>query len=333
MTATQLPQLTPAAAVVNVEKRRGRNKGQYRSQLPLRTRMARSWQLYVLVIPPVIFALLFLYWPMYGLQLAFKNYNITKGITGSPWAGTRYVEQFINSYLFWPVLKNTLILSFYSLVATFPLPIILALLLNTVRRSKFKKAVQMITYAPHFISTVIVVGIIFMLFSPSSGVVNVAIQALFGQTVDFVSAGWFRHTYVWSGAWQQMGFAAIIYLAALAGIDPELHEAARVDGAGVLRRIWHIDVPGILPVMITLLILSMGNILSSDFTKILLMQNNNNLGTSQVIDTYSYQIAFRSAIPQYSYATAIGLFKSIISFVLLMTVNFLSKKITKNSLF
>ncbi len=307
--------------------------GRPKASRRLGLRMRRSWQLYVLLIPPLAFSFLFLYWPMYGLVLAFKNYNITLGITGSPWAGMKYVTQFFHSYLFWPVIKNTLVLNIYALLALFPLPIILALLLNSLRNQRFKKTVQLITYAPYFISTVVLVGIILMLFSPTTGVVNRPITALLGSPVDFLSAGAFRHTYVWSGAWQTLGYSAIIFLAALAGVDPELHEAARVDGASILRRIWHIDLPGILPVTITLLILNMGQLLTSGFEKVLLMQNPNNLSVSQVLDTYSFQIAFQSQIPQYSYATAIGLFKSVISLILILLANWLARRVAKQSLF
>lgn len=299
----------------------------------LGTRLARHWQLYVLLLAPMVFSVLFLYWPMYGLQLAFKDFNIVKGITGSPWAGMKYVNQFLHSYLFWPVLKNTLILNLYALVALFPLPIILSLLLNHVRHARFRKTVQLITYAPYFISVVVLVGIVLMLFSPNTGVVNIPIRALTGESIDFMGPEMFRHTYVWSGAWQTLGYSAIIYLAALAGVDPELHEAARVDGAGILRRIWHIDLPGILPVTITLLILNMGQMLSTGFEKVLLMQTPLNTSVSQVIDTYSYQVAFNSAIPQYSYATAIGLFKSVISLALILLANWLARRVAKQSLF
>ena len=295
--------------------------------------MRRGWQLYALLLPPVVFSIIFLYWPMYGLVLAFKDYNITAGITASPWAEMKYINQFFDSYLFWPVIKNTLVLNVYALIALFPLPIILALLLNSLRAAKFKKAVQLITYAPYFVSTVVLVGIILMLFSPTSGVVNRPISAIFGHPIDFVSEGMFRHTYVWSGAWQTLGYSAIIFLAALAAVDPELHEAARVDGANIMRRIWHIDLPSILPVTVTLLILNMGQMLSVGFEKVLLMQNPNNLSVSQVLDTYSYQIAFQSQIPQYSYATAIALFKAVISLILILLANWLARRVAKTSLF
>lgn len=296
-------------------------------------RMARRWQLYALLLPPLVYAAIFLYWPLYGLQIGFKNFSIARGITGSEWAGTKYVVQYLGSYQFWPTVRNSLILNIYELVALFPLPIVLALLLNTVRSSGFRRGVQLITYAPHFISTVVVVGIIIMLFSPDGGIVNQFVAVLGGQPIDFLSEGMFRHTYVWSGAWQTLGYSAIIYLAALAGIDPQLHEAARVDGANILRRIWHIDLPGILPVAITLLILNMGTVLTVGFEKVLLMQNPLNQSVSEVIDTYSYRVAFASALPQYSYATAIGLFKSIIALTMLLLANWLARRVAKESLF
>jgi ABC-type polysaccharide transport system permease subunit len=276
---------------------------------------------------------IFLYWPLYGLQIAFKNYSVVRGITDSPWVGLKYVEQFVNSYQFWPILWNTLILNFYALAALFPLPIVLAVLLNVVRSARFRKGVQLITYAPYFISTVVVVGMIIMLFAPGGGIVNQAITALGGQEVDFLSANMFRHTYVWSGAWQTLGYSAVIFLAALSGIDPQLHEAARVDGASLISRIWHIDLPGILPVTITLLILNMGQILTVGFEKVLLMQNPLNQSVSEVIDTYSFRVAFVSALPQYSYATAIGLFKSVFALVLLLLANWLARRVAKESLF
>ncbi len=302
-------------------------------QYPLSVRLKRSWRLYVLLLPPFVFGIVFMWAPLYGLQMAFKDFSVALGINGSPWAGFKYVQQFLDSYQFGIVVKNTLLLNFYELLALFPLPILLALLLNVVRRAKFKRTVQLITYAPYFISTVVIVGIILMLFSMSDGIVNDAIEALGGERTDFLSAGLFRHTYVWSGAWQTLGYSAIIYLAALAGIDPELHEAAKVDGASIVRRIWHIDLPGILPVMVTLLILNMGSMLSVGFEKVLLMQTPLNLGVSEVIDTYSYNVAFASSIPQYSYAAAIGLFKSVIALIMLVLANWLARRVAKTSLF
>lgn len=303
-----------------------------RAAITLR-QMRRRWQLYLLLIPAIAYAVIFLYWPLYGLQVAFKNFNVALGISGSPWAGFKYVRQFLDSYQFWPVLRNTIVLSIYELLALFPLPILLAVLLNAARSSKFRRGVQLITYAPHFVSTVVVVGIIFMMFSPDGGIVNQVLTLGGAGSVDFLGEGMWRHTYVWSGAWQTLGYSAIIYLAALAGIDPALHEAARVDGAGILRRIWNIDLPGILPVMITLLILNMGSVLSVGFEKVLLMQTPLNLPVSEVIDTYAYRIAFASALPQYSFAAAIGLFKSIVALILILLANWLARRVAKQSLF
>lgn len=277
---------------------------------------------------------IFLYGPLYGLQIAFQNYSIAKGFTRSPWVGFKWFEQFIHSYQFWPVIKNTLILNGYELLALFPLPILLSLGLNAMRSKSYSRVIQMITYAPHFISTVVVVGILFMVLSPQGGIVNVIISALGGTPIDFMSEiGWFRHLYVWSGAWQTLGWSAIIYLAALAGVDPQLHEAARVDGANILRRTWHIDLPAITPVAITLLVLNLGSILSSGFEKVLLMQNPLNLDVSQVIDTYVYQVGLNSAIPQLSYATAIGVFKSLIALVMVLLANWFARRVAKQGIF
>ncbi|WP_241680615.1 ABC transporter permease [Pseudactinotalea suaedae] len=275
----------------------------------------------------------FLYGPLFGLQIAFKDFSVVRGILGSPWVGFDHVVRFLQSYEFWNVLKNTVLLSAYELLALFPLPIVLALMLNTVRWRRYRKAVQLITYAPHFISTVVVVGIIIMLFSTTGGVVNDLIELAGGQRIDFLATGTWRHTYVWSGAWQTLGFSAIIYLAALSSVDPELYEAARVDGAGVLRRIWYIDIPTIMPVMVTLLILNMGSVLSVGFEKVLLMQNPLNLSVSEVIDTYAYRVAFMSSIPQFSYASAVGLFKSVIGLGMLLLANWLARRVAKESLF
>ncbi|SEE67622.1 ABC transporter permease [Ruania alba] len=319
----------PRASAQAPVNRRPMKKHQY----PLSLRLKRSWRLYVLLLPPFVYGILFMWAPLYGLQMAFKDFSVALGINGSPWAGLKYIEQFVTSFQFGAVIRNSLVLNFYELIALFPLPIVLALLLNVVRNMKFKRTVQMITYAPYFISTVVVVGIIIMLFSPSGGIVNQVIVGMGGESTDFLSSSFFRHTYVWSGAWQTLGYSAIIYLAALAGIDPQLHEAAKVDGASIVRRIWHIDLPGILPVMVTLLILNMGSMLSVGFEKVLLMQTPLNLDVSEVIDTYSYNVAFASSIPQYSYAAAIGLFKSVIAVIMLVLANWLARRVAKTSLF
>lgn len=297
-------------------------------------RVRRSWQLYAMLLVPTAWVVIFLYRPLYGLQMAFQNFSLAKGYDRSPWVGLKWFEQFVNSYQFWPVITNTIVLNLYELLALFPLPIILSLCLNAVRSKGYSRVVQLITYAPHFISTVVVVGILIMVLSPQGGIVNQLVTAFGGQPIDFMSeAGWFRHLYVWSGAWQTLGWSAIIYLAALAGVSPELHEAAKVDGANILRRMWHIDLPAIMPVTITLLVLNMGSILSSGFEKVLLMQNPLNLDVSQVLDTYVYQVGLNSTVPQFSYATAIGIFKSVIALVMILVANALARRIAKQGLF
>lgn len=305
-----------------------------RRKVPLSRRLRSSWQLYLLVLPAVVWVAVFAYWPMYGIQIAFRNYTPVGGLTGSEWVGLEHITRFVTSYNFTQLLWNTLILAFYELLAGIPIPIMLALALNAVRQKYFSRVVQLITYAPNFISVVVVVGILVMLLDPRAGIVPHAISLLGMEPPAFLTdPGWFRHTYVWSGVWQTAGFSAIIYLAALSAVPPELHEAAKVDGASHLRRIWHIDLPAIIPIAVVLMILAVGSIMSVGFEKVLLMQNQLNLSTSQVIDTYVYQVGLNSPIPQYSYATAIGLFRSVIGLVLLITVNYLARRITRTGLF
>jgi len=296
-------------------------------------KMRKVWQLYVLITLPVLYIIIFKYVPMYGAQIAFKDFVVSKGIWDSNWVGLKHFIRFFNSYEFGRVMKNTLVLSLYSLVAGFPFPIILALSLNMVRSRFFKKSVQMVTYAPHFISVVVMVGIIFELLDPRHGVVNHILQALGMEPVNFLgNPGYFKSIYVWSGIWQSVGFSCIIYLAALAGIDPSLHEAAVVDGASKWRRIWHIDIPGIMPVAIILLILNTGSMLEIGYEKVLLMQNPLNIRTSEIIDTYVYKVGLLSQAMNYSYSAAIGLFKSVIGFVLIYTVNKIAQKTNQASL-
>jgi multiple sugar transport system permease protein/putative aldouronate transport system permease protein len=283
--------------------------------------------LYVLLIPPLVYLLVFHYWPMYGAQIAFRNFNAVGGITGSPWAGLRHFERFISSYDFVRTLRNTIILSVYSLVAGFPFPIILALGLNYVTRNWFKKTVQLVTYAPYFISVVVMAGIILQFLAPNTGLVNQMLQRMGFAQINFMAKPeLFAHIYVWSGVWQTVGFSCVIYLAALTNVDPTLHEAAIVDGASKLQRMWHIDLPEIMPLAILLLILSLGGILSTGFEKILLLQNPVNMRTAEVIDTYVYRVGLQSAVPNYSYAAAIGLFKSVVGFTLVILVDRFAKR-------
>lgn len=298
-------------------------------------RMRKYWRLYVLLALPLMYLAIFKYYPMFGVQLAFKRFDAAKGIWGSPWVGFFHFQKFFTSTQFGRVLPNTVILSFYSLLAGFPVPILLALALNTVTRSGYKKLVQTITYIPHFISVVVMVGMLLSLFSPRTGLIGV-IYRMFsgGRTVTdyFGKPAAFRHLYVWSGVWQNMGWSSIIYIAALSSVDPELHEAAQIDGASRFKRVLHIDFPSILPTAVILLILSSGNIMTVGFEKVYLMQNKLNLRASEVISTYVYKVSLTDGGGDFSYGTAIDLFNSVINLAMLVTVNGISRKIQSVSL-
>ena len=294
--------------------------------------MIRSWQLYVLVLPLLLHFFIFQYVPMYGLQIAFKDFRAADGIWGSAWAGFEHFERFFQSYQFWNTLKNTLLINLYELVFAFPLAIIFALMLNQVTQARFKKWVQTVTYAPHFISTVVLVGMLFIFLNPRTGMINNLIDFFGGERINFLGeAAWFKPIYVISEIWQTTGWSAIIYLAALTAVDPQLHEAAIVDGANKLQRVRHIDIPSIMPVIMILLILRMGHFASLGFSKVLLMQNSLNIDSSEVIQTYVYKTGLVGA--QYSYSAAIGLFDNIINFILLIMTNQLAKKLKQQSLF
>jgi multiple sugar transport system permease protein/putative aldouronate transport system permease protein len=295
--------------------------------------MAKVWQLYALMALPFAYIIIFKYFPMYGAQIAFKNFVATKGIWGSSWVGLAHFTRFFESYEFWNIMWNTISLSVYQLLAGFPFPILLALSLNYIMHEKFKKLVQMVTYAPHFISVVVMVGIIFQVLDPRIGIVNTIIKAFGFAPVNILgNADYFQSVYVWSGVWQNVGFSCIIYLAALAGIDPSLHEAAVVDGATKMRRMWHIDLPGILPIAVILLILEVGRMLEIGFEKAFLMQNPLNLQASEIIDTYVYKVGLASTVVNFSYSSAIGLFKNVLNLILLIAVNRFAKKMGQSSL-
>ena len=294
-------------------------------------KMKKSWQLYVIIALPVLILLVFSYGPMYGLQIAFKDFVPTKGIVGSQWVGMKHFKAFVSSYQFKRLIKNTLTISLYSLIANFPAAIILAVAVNECKCKWYKKTVQMITYAPHFISTVVMAGIVLMVLSPYSGVINNIIETFGGKRSDFMAnPNYFKHIYVWSGVWQTMGFNSIIYISALAGIDPTLHEAAVVDGATRWQRIWNVDLPGIAPTIITMLILNCGKIMTVGYEKILLLQNSVNISSSDVISTYVYRVGLENA--QYSFSTAVGLFNSVINLILLVSVNKIAKRVSETSL-
>ena len=293
--------------------------------------MKRNWVLYLLLLPALIYIGTFNYAPMYGIQIAFRNFNFADGITGSPWAGWKWFKFFFNSAKCWPLIRNTLIISFYSVLAGFPVPIILALMLHNIPSQKFKRTAQTITYLPHFISLVVVVGMISCFTSINSGWVNTLIEALGGERVYLMGKPeYYRHLYVWSGVWQEAGWGSIIYMAALTGVAPELHEAATIDGASKLQRIRHIDIPAILPTITIMLIMRCGSIMSVGFDKSYLMMNDLNMEVSEVIATYTYEMGLLSG--KYSYSTAISLFNNVINFVFLTAVNKFAKLVSGNSL-
>lgn len=268
---------------------------------------------------------------MVNAVIAFKDYSVVKGIWASPWAGFKHFHLFFNNPQFWMLMKNTLFLSLYQIAIGFPVPILLALALNEIRNGIFKRTVQLVTYAPYFISTVVLVSMIMLLLSPRLGVINIILQSFGMESINFLGIpSMFRSVYVWSDVWQGAGYSAVIYLAALAGVDPSLYEAAKVDGASRFQKIVHIDIPGIMPTAVIILILSVGNIMSVGFEKIYLLQNPLNLETAEIIATYVYKIGLLNA--NFSFATAVGLFNSFINLILLLLVNTLAKRISSTSL-
>jgi putative aldouronate transport system permease protein len=296
----------------------------------LKRDIAKHWQLYLLMIPPLVWVFLFRYLPMYGLQLAFKDYMIRLGFLRSPWAGLKYFREFVGSYYFPRLLGNTIGISLYGMIASFFPPIILAIALNECKLKFLKKPVQLITYAPHFISTVVVTGILIQLLS-TYGIVNSFLAALGGNRITFLGEpALFKSIYVWSGIWQNTGYQSIIYLAALASINPEIQEAASIDGTNIWQRIWYIDIPEIMPTAMILLILSAAGLLNVGFEKVYLLQNPLNMSSSDVISTYTYKVGLVSM--NYSMATAVGLFQSVISLVFMVSVNKITKKITSTAL-
>lgn len=296
-------------------------------------KMKKCWQLYVFLIIPLLLIITFNYLPMYGAIIAFKRYTYLGGIWGSPWIGFKNFERFFTSYYFSRTITNTVGLSLYNLIAGFPFPILLALCLNYIGNKAYKNIVQMVTYAPYFISTVVMVGIIMQMLDPRVGIINHVITLLGGKSVNFLAVPqYFKSIYVWSGVWQTCGYGSIIYISALAGVPVELHEAAVIDGANKLQRMLHIDLPSIMPTATIMLILSFGNIMSVGFEKVYLMQNDLNLRTSEVINTYIYNVGIAGGASNFSYATAIGLFQSVIGFAMLMLVNSISKRLGDTAL-
>lgn len=285
---------------------------------------------YLMALPVIAFYIIFQYWPMYGAIIAFENFNPVKGILHSPWVGFQHFQSFFSSYYLWRLLKNTILISVYDLIFGFPAPIILALLLNEIRRSLFKRSIQTITYLPHFVSTVVMCGII-LDFLSQNGVINSIILLLGGKPVMFLLAPeWFRTIYVGSGIWQHVGWNSIIYLATLASINPQLYEAAIVDGAGRFKQVVHITIPGIMPTIVILLILAIGSMMDVGFEKVMLLYNPSTYSTADVISTFVYRKGLLES--DFSYSSAIGLFNSVINFTLLILANKASRVIQETSL-
>lgn len=305
--------------------------GEVRKKTSALSLMRKHWQLYVFILPALLYFLIFHYGPMYGIQIAFKDYIPSLGIWGSPWVGMEHFQRFFSSYYFSDLIRNTLGISIYELIVGFPMPIILALMLNEAKDGPFKRLTQTVTYAPHFISTVVIVGMLVAFLSPSSGFINHILDAVGLERHAFLEdPKWFKSLYVLSGVWQSTGWNSVIYMAALSGVDPQLHEAATIDGATKLQRIWYINIPTLIPTIVILLIMNFGSIMSMGYEKILLMQNPLNLSASNVIATFTYKQGLLDA--QYSYAAAVGLFNAAINAILLLTVNKISSKVNKVSL-
>lgn len=304
-------------------------KSEYFSQLK-KDLKKHKW-LYIMLIIPIIFVLIWNYWPMYGVMIAFKDYSPAFGILGSPWVGLKHFERFFASYFFVEILVNTLRLSLYSLLVSVPLPIILALLFNELNRKWFKSTVQTISYIPNFISVVVVIGMVQFFFSTQDGMINILLETFGFSAIDFLgSPKWFPHIYVWSGVWQSVGWGTLIYTAAMSGISPDQYEAAYLDGASRLQCIKNITIPSIMPTIIISTILATGSILSVGFEKTFLLQNASNLATSEVLSTYTYKMGIING--EYSFSAAVGLFNNVINFIVLFAVNKIAQKTNESSL-
>ena len=305
----------------------------YSKENSLSRELKRNWQLYIMILLPLAYILLFKFYPMYGAQIAFKNYIPVLGIEGSEWVGFRNFERFFNNSQAMQYVLNTLAISIYTMIIAFPLQIIFAIGLNYVKNRRFKKTVQMVSYLPHFISTVIIVSMVNMMFDNRIGVMDRFLELIFGKEVDVLgNPGYFRSVYVWSDVWQNLGWSSILFISALAGVDPTLHEAAMIDGANKWQRVWHIDLMSILPTIAITFIMNFGKLLSVGFDKAFLMQNATNLRMSEILSTYEYKVGLGGAFPAYSYSSAIGLMSSVVTFILVVAVNRITKKFTDTGL-
>lgn len=295
--------------------------------------LKKDWQLWAMILPALAYIIIFCYVPMYGIQLAFRKYDFSKGLTGGDWVGFKYFIQYFESPMFWTTLRNTFVISFFTLVCGFPAPILLALVVNSLRQKKLRRVVQTAVYMPYFISTVVMVAILQILLSPSTGVVSNLLKSLhiIPQSINLLGTpSAFVPVYVLSGIWQSAGWNSIIFIAALASVDGQLYDAAKVDGANRWQQVIHVELPAIVPTIVILLIMNMGHVLSVGFEKVFLMQNDLNLSVSEVISTYVFNIGVQSG--QFSFGSAVGLFNTVINFAFLMIANMVSKKAADISL-
>lgn len=313
-------------------KKKKVHKENNKEKVNIKASLKNNWQLYVMLLPMILFFFLFEYLPMYGVQVAFRDYKAVEGITGSEWVGLKHFKTFFNAYYFERLISNTLLLNIYNLLWKFPWPIILAVLLNQIKNDKRKRFIQTTIYIPHFISIVVLAGMLYVFLSPTNGIFNSLLGAMGMKPIDFMSeAGAFRSIYIISGIWQSAGYSCILYVASLAGIDPCLYEAAEIDGASIWQKIYHIDLPSILPTAIMVLILDFGKLFSSATNKVLVLQTAGNITVSDVIGTYVYNVGLGSG--QFSYTAAIGLFTNIINFIMIISFNKLSKKLSNVGMF
>ena len=301
----------------------------------IRTVIKRDWQYYLFMLPPLAYFIIFKFFPMIGLQIAFRDYTPRGGIWNSAWVGLENIMKFVESYQFERVVKNTFILSIYGLAVNTIIPIVFALIYNAVEKPRFKKVTQTIVTLPHFISVVVLVGIMMQLLNNRIGIYGILYENIFGAYPSdiFGNPKAFRHLYVWSSVWQNFGWNAIIYIATLSGVDAGLHEAAQLDGASRLKRIWHIDLPHLVPTIVILAVMGMGNIMSVGFEKAFLMQNNLNLEYSELISTYVYRVGLSGGtLSDFSYATAIDLFNAVLNLILIFIANKIARRVTETSL-
>lgn len=304
---------------------------QRKSGMWMRNKMKRNLVLYLFIAPAAIYYLLFHYAPMYGTLIAFQDYNPFKGMTSSPWVGFKHFQAFFDSIYFFRLVRNTLLIGLYTIVFGFTIPIVFAILLHEVKNSKFRNVIQSVSYLPHFISTVVVAGLIVNFLSPSTGFVNGIIELLGGTRIDFLrDPGWFRTIYVSSGVWQTVGWSSIIYFASLTGISPSLYEAAEMDGASRWDKIWHISLPGIKPTIITILLLDLGRVMDVGFEKVYLLYSSATYETADVLSTYVYRAGLEQQ--QYSFASSVGLFNSFLTFVFIIVCNRLARRLSGYSL-